>query len=137
MGDENDLEYDIGDIVIDLGQFTSDTIDISSLTSSVSSISTTGASNYVLSSNGTGTNWVDTSVNSTMNVSGDLVINEEGDLKIGDRSLKEFMAKMEDRLAILVPDPAKLEKFEALKKAYDHYKMMEKLCEIENKDEEK
>lgn len=137
MGDENDLEYDIGDIVIDLGQFTSDTIDISSLASSVSSISTTGASNYVLSSNGTGTNWVDTSVNSTMNVNGNVVINEEGDIKLGDRSLKEFMTKMEDRLAILVPDPAKLEKFEALKKAYDHYKMMEKLCEIENKDEEK
>ena len=41
------------------------------------------------------------------------------------------MTKMEERLAILVPDPVKMEKFEALKKAYDHYKLMEKLCQEE------
>jgi hypothetical protein len=50
------------------------------------------------------------------------------DIKIDGKSLKEFMTKMEQRLAILVPDPAKLEKFEALKKAYEHYKTMEALC---------
>jgi hypothetical protein len=50
------------------------------------------------------------------------------DIKIDGHSLKEFMKKMEQRLAILVPDPKKLEKFEALKKAYEHYKTMESLC---------
>jgi hypothetical protein len=50
------------------------------------------------------------------------------DIKIDGQSLKEFMKKMEQRLAILVPDPNKLEKFEALKKAYEHYKTMESLC---------
>ena len=35
---------------------------------------------------------------------------------------------IEKRLAILTPDPKKLEKYEALQKAYDHYKLMEKLC---------
>jgi hypothetical protein len=50
------------------------------------------------------------------------------DITVGGQSLKEFMKKMEQRLAILVPDPAKLEKFEALKKAYEHYKTMESLC---------
>lgn len=50
------------------------------------------------------------------------------DLKIDGKSLKEFMSKMEQRLAILVPDPAKLEKFQALKRAYEHYKTMESLC---------
>jgi hypothetical protein len=58
------------------------------------------------------------------------------DIKIGNRSLKEFMAKMEERMAILVPDPNKLEKFEALKKAYEHYKTMESLCFDEPKEEE-
>lgn len=38
---------------------------------------------------------------------------------------------IENRLNILVPDPEKLEKFEALQKAYEHYKHLEKLCEIE------
>jgi hypothetical protein len=36
---------------------------------------------------------------------------------------------MEERLAILVPDPKKLEQFAALKKAYEHYKLMEQLCQ--------
>ena len=50
------------------------------------------------------------------------------DITVGGQSLKEFMKKMEQRLSILVPDPKKLEKFEALKKAYEHYKTMESLC---------
>lgn len=50
------------------------------------------------------------------------------DITVDGQSLKEFMKKMEQRLAILVPDPTKLEKFEALKKAYEHYKTMESLC---------
>lgn len=63
-------------------------------------------------------------------------IKDGADIKIGDRSLKEFMTKMEQRLAILVPDPDKLEKFEALKKAYEHYKTMESLCFDEPIEEE-
>jgi len=59
------------------------------------------------------------------------------DIKIDGHSLKEFMKKMEQRLAILVPDPQKLEKFEALKKAYEHYKTMESLCFDETIEEPK
>ena len=51
----------------------------------------------------------------------------DADIKIGDRSLKEFMQTMEERLAILVPDPKLLERFEALRAAYDHYKTLEAL----------
>ncbi len=57
------------------------------------------------------------------------------DIKVDGKSLKAFMDKMEERLAILVPDPKKLEKFEALKKAYEHYKTMESLCFDEEKEE--
>jgi len=59
---------------------------------------------------------------------------EGTDITVGGRSLSAFMKTMEDRLAILVPDPAKMEKFAALKKAYDNYKLMEKLCQ-EDKEE--
>ena len=45
------------------------------------------------------------------------------------------METLERRLAILVPDPKKLEQYEALQKAYKHYKMLEALCE-ERKDED-
>jgi hypothetical protein len=66
----------------------------------------------------------------TVNITGNgIVMEEQADIKIGNMSLKEFMLKMEERLAILVPDPKKLEQFEALKKAYEHYKLMEKLCQ--------
>ncbi len=72
-----------------------------------------------------------------VNITGDGIDMAAGtDIKIDGRSLKNFMDKMEERLAILVPDPAKLEKFEALKKAYEHYKLMEKLCQELPKEEE-
>jgi hypothetical protein len=50
------------------------------------------------------------------------------DIILDGVSMKDTMAKITERLAILVPDPAKLEKFAALKAAYEHYKLLEKLC---------
>ena len=67
----------------------------------------------------------------------DISVPEEGDIKIGGRSLKTFMDTMEKRMAILQPDPAKLEKFEALKKAYEHYRHLERLCELDDEGEKK
>jgi len=84
---------------------------------------TTGTSGYTINSG----NW---NSPSTVNINTDGIDMAAGtDIKIDGKSLKSFMDKMEERLAILVPDPAKLEKFEALKKAYEHYKLMEKLCQ--------
>jgi hypothetical protein len=52
----------------------------------------------------------------------------DGDIKWKGRSLGKLLQGIEDRLAILQePDPKKLEKFAALKKAYDHYKTLERL----------
>lgn len=52
----------------------------------------------------------------------------EGDIKWKGRSLGGLLQSIEDRLAILQePDPEKLKKHAALKKAYDHYKTMERL----------
>ena len=84
-----------------------------------------------------GTSWANSSGTSTVNISTDGIDMAAGtDIKIDGKSLKSFMNKMEDRLAILVPDPAKLEKFEALKRAYEHYKTMESLCFDEPKEED-
>ncbi len=89
-----------------------------------------GASgSYTFTNSGTGYSqpWVTvgTAHPNTLEVKGDA--NFEGDIKFKGRSLEELFSKIEDRLAILQPDPAKLEKYEALRKAYDHYKLMEKL----------
>ena len=45
--------------------------------------------------------------------------------KIDLNELAEMMKIMRERLLILVPDFEKHEKYEALKKAYDHYKLIE------------
>ena len=70
----------------------------------------------------------------SMQVQGDAVF--EGKVKINGQDLGEFMETISKRLSILVPDPAKLEHFEALKKAHNHYKMLEKLCELPKEDDE-
>jgi len=77
------------------------------------------------------TNWnniIPSTTQPTIKVSGDAEF--EGRVKINGKDLAEFMETMSKRLAILVPDPEKLEHFEALKKAYDHYKLLEALCEL-------
>jgi hypothetical protein len=62
----------------------------------------------------------------TLTVSGDAEF--EGSVKIKGHDIVKLLERIEDRFAILLdPDPAKLEKFPALKKAYDHYKLLEKL----------
>lgn len=83
-------------------------------------------------------NWATSSISQgTVKITGQgLELDETADIKIGNRSITEFMTKMEERLAILVPDPAKMKKFEALKKAYDHYKLMEKLCQDDTNQDE-
>jgi hypothetical protein len=91
---------------------------------------TTGTSGYTINSG----NW---NSPTTVNIGTDGIDMAAGtDIKIDGKSLKEFMNKMEERLAILVPDPKKLEQFAALKKAYEHYKLMEKLCQEQPKEED-
>jgi hypothetical protein len=103
----------------------------------------TTSSSYLYST-GTGTtNWstttpyITTGIGSTpsIKVTGDAEF--DGDVTIKGKNLVAFMETLEKRLAILQPDPKKLEKFEALKKAYNHYKVLEALCEVQDDDESK
>jgi len=59
------------------------------------------------------------------------------DITIGGRSMKKLLEGIEHRLSILVPDPKKLERYEALKQAYEHYRTLEALCNEEPKQEDK
>jgi hypothetical protein len=78
---------------------------------------TSGTTPYITTSNSNGT---------SITVKGDADF--EGDIKFKGRSLAESLEAIEKRLAILVPDPKKLEKYEALQKAYKNYKLLEALC---------
>jgi hypothetical protein len=87
--------------------------------------SMTGGTGQFITTNG---QWSSISTTNTPGIKCDGVAEFNGDIKWKGRNLGTLLEKIEDRLAILVePDLAKLEKFAALKKAYDHYKMMEKL----------
>ena len=123
---------------LDLGGVT--TITLPSTTYSLGSglSSTYTNSNYVISGQGSAGGWLNGPTTPTVVLDGNGIdIKEGGDIKVKGRSLSEFMTKMEQRLSILVPDPEKLEKFEALKKAYEHYKTMEALCFPEKEEKEK
>ena len=126
----------IDTITIDAStMYSSNTITLPSTT-----ISGSGSAGYTISSaGGAGSastfvssgsyNW-NTTTTPSVNISSDGIDMAAGtDIKVDGKSLKEFMSKMEERLAILIPDPKKLEQFAALKKAYEHYKLMESLCQ--------
>ena len=59
------------------------------------------------------------------------------DVILDGQSMKKMMSKICDRLAILEPDIAKLEKYSALKEAYNHFKFLEALIGEDNVDQKK
>ena len=119
------------------------TIDTSTMHSSntitlpSSSYTISGAAGSTLYSTGTGSYGWNTTTSPTVNITGAGIDMAAGtDINIDGKSLKTFMETLEKRLAILVPDPKKLEQFAALKKAYEHYKLMESLCQESPKEQE-
>lgn len=88
----------------------------------------------------TGTDWCYTDDNITVDTStwddsftkspSSIYTNEVGG------AMRKRLEAIENRLNILVPDPKKLEKFEALQKAYEHYKSIERLCELDDEEPE-
>lgn len=123
----------------DLADLNLDTISINTTLNNYGSALTGqygAAGNYVLNTNGTNPAWNPLSwpsitssgstIDNSLSVKGDAEF--EGDVKIKGHSILHLLKKIEDRLAVLQePDPEKLEKFAALKKAYDHYKTLERL----------
>jgi hypothetical protein len=127
-GDSLSSTYTIGPIDLSTTYIPQPTV-YTSGTSSLGNITINSGTGYSYQPTWT-TSAIGSGSSNTVNITGDgIVMEEKADIKIGNMSLKEFMLKMEERLAILVPDPKKLEQFEALKKAYEHYKLMEKLCQ--------
>ena len=93
---------------------------------------TTSSSTYTIPSGTWGSLGTTATNSGSIHVQGDAHF--DSDIKIKGRSLIDFIETLEKRLAILTPDPKKLEKYEALQKAYKHYKMLEALCEADDDD---
>lgn len=75
---------------------------------------------------------VASSTSHSLDVKGDLNVTG-GDIFVDGVSIRKVLEGVVERLHILVPDPAKLEKFAALKQAYDQYKLLEALCHEDEK----
>lgn len=71
-------------------------------------------------------------INPNLAVEGDIKC--QGNIFLKDKDLGKLLEQIEHRLAILVPDPKKLEKFEALRNAYEQYKTLEALCILDESD---
>ena len=113
------------------------TLPTTTITNGGYTIGAAGSSGQFYTTGTNGNNWNNVNTTPTVNITGTGIDMAAGtDISIDGKSLKTFMNKMEERLAILIPDPSKLEKFEALKKAYEHYKLMESLCQEQPKEEE-
>lgn len=120
------------DVMIDLGNYgaaqstyTIGNIDTITLDSAITSYSTVGQtlswsndySNYTFGPNN------DTAVNITPD---GIFIKEGSDIKLGGHSLGDFIKSVEDRLAILKPNPELEEKWEQLKDLRRQYEALEK-----------
>jgi len=82
------------------------------------------SSGYVYTTNTTGIDWNQPpSVHITQ---GGIDMPKDSDIKIGDRSLKTFMENVEQRLAILRPNPELEERWEQLKELRNQYETLEK-----------
>jgi hypothetical protein len=94
-------------------------------------------SNHILSTTPIGTLALNTTNNTIGINSGNLIHhitnNSNGSAVsfVTKEELEKRLSTIEKRLAILVPNPVHLEKYESLKKAYEHYKMLEILL-VEN-----
>jgi hypothetical protein len=115
-----------GDVTIDTSLFTSSILGSPNYT--IGAVGSSVTVPYITTTNNTWGGY-----NKGLQVSGDADF--EGDVTIKGVSIAKALEDIQKRLAILVPDPAKLEHFEALKKAYEHYKTLEALCEVPKKDD--
>lgn len=89
----------------------------------------TGTGGYTLNTPTTNGTWASLSAGTStpsIQVKGDAEF--EGNVTINGQNLAETLQRIQDRLAILVPNPKLLDKYEALQQAYEHYKILEALC---------
>lgn len=82
----------------------------------------------------TSSGWSSPNTTITLGKGGKPVLSTEKN-EIDLDELADFVKIMRERMLILVPDFEKHEKYAALKKAYDHYKMIEALLQEDKKDD--
>lgn len=112
-----------------------DTLGNISITGANASTASTG---YIWASSGTAaTTWTiapNSNYNSAVNITADGISMQDGaDIKIGDKKLGEVLSEIQERLAILVPDPRLEEQFGELKQLREQYQKVLTDCKEKSK----
>jgi len=126
-----EMPFTIDSSILDASMFSSAQSPYGNITITTSP----GTSGQYLYSGVTGPSWGHVGIGSStpsIKVTGDAEF--DGDVKIKGSNISKVLEDIQNRLAILVPNPEKLEHFESLKKAYDHYKTLEALCQLPEKE---
>lgn len=138
-------EYKLDDYILQPLDFAN----LSPLLSTISISGTGGGGTYGIGGGGGGSSglynttnpsysWSNLNQPNKVHITGaGIEMDEDADITIGGRSMKKILEGIEQRLSILVPDPKKLEHYEALQQAYEHYRTLEALCNEEPQQDNK
>lgn len=114
------------------------TLDLSAVQGAIGSTAGMNGVNtgYVYTTNGTGTisgggyNWHTTTSPATLDQSGKLSLKgPNADIDIDGHSLCDWMAKVEERLNIMTPNPELEKEWDQLRRLGDRYRRLEKKCQ--------
>jgi hypothetical protein len=91
-----------------------------------------GAGTY-LSSGTSGSMWVGTTQNANVKITGNnpTITTDKNSINLDE--VADLVKILKERLLVIIPDFEKHEKYAALKKAYDHYKLIEAMVQEEKK----
>ena len=92
-----------------------------------------GGSGTYLSSGTSGPMWVGTTQNANIKVTGNNPTIHTDKNSINLDEVADLVKILKERLLVIIPDFEKHEKYAALKKAYDHYKLIEAMVQEEKK----
>ena len=133
-----DFAWDEKEVLSETIDENSSNVDINSITSppsysslfgnTISINNSTGSNGSYLYSNGSNPIWTTNNTSGFSYTTTPASMEVKGDLIVNGKNIGNILDKIQDRLAIIdEPSSEKLEKHAALKKAYDHYKLLEKL----------
>ena len=93
-----------------------------------------GAGTYYTSGTGTsGPMWTNTTQNANVRITGNnpTITTDKNSINLDE--VADLVKILKERLLVIIPDFEKHEKYAALKKAYDHYKLIEAMVQEEKK----
>ena len=93
-----------------------------------------GGGTYYSSGVGTsGPMWTTTTQNANVKITGNnpTITTDKNSINLDE--VADLVKILKERLLVIIPDFEKHEKYAALKKAYDHYKLIEAMVQEENK----